>query len=45
LSFANKFGNGGYLWQDANDDQIVQASEVTKVRVNLHRLCIGSTTI
>jgi hypothetical protein len=31
------FGNGSYLWQDANDDQRVQADEVTKVRVNLHR--------
>jgi hypothetical protein len=26
-----RFWNGGYLWQDANDDQTVQADEVTKV--------------
>jgi hypothetical protein len=26
-----RFWNGGYLWQDANDDQVVQADEVTKV--------------
>jgi hypothetical protein len=25
-----KFWNGGYLWQDANDDQKVQADELTK---------------
>jgi hypothetical protein len=37
--FANRklFGNGGYLWQDANDDQVIQANEATKIRVNLFR--------
>jgi hypothetical protein len=37
--FANRklFGNGGYLWQDGNDDQAVQADEVTKVRGDFFR--------
>jgi DNA-binding beta-propeller fold protein YncE len=31
------FGNGSYFWQDANDDQMLQAGEVTKVQVRVHR--------
>src|SRR5205823_523453 len=27
----DRFPNGGYLWQDANDDQRVQAGELTRI--------------
>jgi hypothetical protein len=37
LADRKQFGNGGYLWQDANDDQKVQADELTKIRFSFHR--------